>query len=79
MAKLNVTFIMDASDRAKDVIWTIDRIDKSVTLEQAEKSLKVLKRIEFLLKANGEHLYGDVQEIQAEILEEKPVLSVSKV
>lgn len=79
MAKLNVTFIMDVGDRSKDVMWTIDRIDKSVTLEQAEKSLKVLKRIEFLLKPNGEHLYGDVQEIQAEILEEKPVLSVSKV
>lgn len=79
MAKLNVTFIMDVGDRSKDVMWTIDRIDKSVTLEQAEKSLKVLKRMEFLLKPNGEHLYGDVQEIQAEILEEKPVLSVSKV
>jgi len=79
MAKLKVTFIVDRADKNKNVEWIVDDIDGTVTQEQAQKSLQRLKRIEYLLKPSGEPLYRDVKEIDAEILQESAVLTVTSI
>lgn len=79
MAKLKVTFIVDRANKDKNVEWFVDNIDGTVTQEQAQKALQRLKRIEYLLKPNGEPLYRDVKEIDAEILQESAVLKVTSV
>lgn len=79
MAKLKVTFVSDPKDKSKNVEWVLEHMNKDVTQEQAQKALQRLKRIEYLLKSNGEPLYTNVKEINAEVLEESAVLSISNV
>lgn len=79
MAKLKVTFVTKTDKGTKNHEWVMDHADKTVTEDQAKKALQRLKQIDYLLKGNGEHVAVNIQEINAEILEEASVLSISKV
>lgn len=78
MAKLKIQFITSANP-AEAVEWLIDNADMHVDESQLKKSVNRLKTIESLLKSNGEALYVGVDTMNATILEESSVLSLSNV
>lgn len=78
MAKLKVFFGSNVQGSLVTTEWIMERANKAVSVEKAKKALNRLKKIECILKPNGDPLVTDVQEISGDILEESSVLSISK-